>query len=61
MTELEKIKRKLMISLYNQLSVDQKALFNRIYNDVKDVEIDALDTAIRLCETTVKKNNEGGM
>jgi len=54
---IEDFKRDLLAGYLDQLEDDQWAFFKRLWPGT--VPTDQLDTAINLCQMTIRKNNEG--
>lgn len=56
---LDKIKsyrKQTLVDLYNQCTVGQQGLFNRMYGSTDKIPDEKVDWAIQQCEKTIKKN-----
>ena len=55
--EIEQLTRNLLQERLAQCTTSQRAMFNRMYP--QGVPADRLESAIDLCDRTIKKNREG--
>ncbi len=58
LNKIKDYRKKLLIDLYNQLTLAQQDLFNRMYVGVEEIPDDKIDWAIQQCERTISKNKQ---
>lgn len=53
----EDFRRQTLVDLYNQLTLAQQNLFNRMYKSVEEIPDNKINWAIQQCAKTIDKNN----
>ena len=55
--KIERYKRGILKEMYDQLTIPQQDIFNRMYVSIDKIESEKIDWAIQQCERTLLNNN----